>query len=226
MPRLTVPSQSRNWPRLAILAVVGVTAAGCADSARFDSNPYASNRRSAPQQDVTGSISSRPIHRVETQTLPAPTPTRPYSVPAGVASGAQGLGAYRPGTRAPEYTGSVPEQRVAAAPAKPSGHWTWSGGTPVVVGRGESLDAIARKYGVPTQAILETNGIHSAAAIHAGERVVIPRYVVGEAQVQTPHVAAPRIEPARVEPARHAAMPASARAGVAATDVHIVQPGE
>src|SRR6185312_608831 len=97
------------------------------------------------------------------------------------ASGAQGLGAYRPGTRAPEYTGSVPEQRVAAAPAKPSGHWTWNGGTPVVV---------------------------------------------GEAQVQTPHVAAPRIEPARVEPARHAAMPASAHAGVAATDVHIVQPGE
>jgi murein DD-endopeptidase MepM/ murein hydrolase activator NlpD len=226
MPRLTVPSQSRNWPRLAILAVVGVTAAGCADSARFDSNPYASNRRSAPQQDVTGSISSRPIHRVETQTLPAPTPTRPYSVPAGVASGAQGLGAYRPGTRAPEYTGSVPEQRVAAAPAKPSGHWTWNGGTPVVVGRGESLEAIARKYGVPAQAILETNGIRSAAGIHAGERLVIPRYVVGEAQVQTPHVAAPRIEPARVEPARHAAMPASAHAGVAATDVHIVQPGE
>ena len=49
MPRLTVPSQSRNWPRLAILAVVGVTAAGCADSARFDSNPYASNHRTPPQ---------------------------------------------------------------------------------------------------------------------------------------------------------------------------------
>ena len=206
MPRLTVPSQSRNWPRLAILAVVGVTAAGCADSARFDSNPYASNHRTPPQ-DVTGSISSRPVRRVETQALPAPTPTRPYSVPAGVASGAEGLGAYRPGTRAPEYTGSVPEQRVAAAPARPSGHWTWNGGTPVVVGRGETLEAIARKYGVPAQAILETNGIHSAAAIHAGERVVIPRYVVGEAQMQTP-----RIGPARAEPVRHAAAPAPMRA--------------
>src|SRR6185312_16520511 len=138
MPRLTVPSQSRNWPRLAILAVVGVTAAGCADSARFDSNPYASNRRSAPQQDVTGSISSRPIHRVETQALPAPTPTRPYSVPAGVASGAQGLGAYRPGGQTPEYTGSVTQ----LAPAKPAGHWTWNGGTPIVVGRGDTLEGI------------------------------------------------------------------------------------
>ncbi|HSN31709.1 MAG TPA: peptidoglycan DD-metalloendopeptidase family protein, partial [Ideonella sp.] len=129
-------------------------------------------------------------------------------------------------SRAPEYTGSVPEQRVAAAPARSSGHWTWNGGTPGVVGRGETLETIARKYGVPAQAILETNGIHSAAALHAGERVVIPRYVVGEAQVETPRVAAPRIEPARVEPARRAAMTAPARTSVAATDIHIVQPGE
>src|SRR3569833_600782 len=120
MPRLTEPSRSRilacRWPRFAILAVVGVTAAGCADSARFDSNPYASDHR-APAQDVTGSIASRPVHRVDAQPLPAPTPTRPYSVPAGVASGGQGLGSYRPAGRAPEYTGSVARQQVQ--PAQP-----------------------------------------------------------------------------------------------------------
>src|SRR5579885_2924423 len=147
MPRLTVPSR-RCWPRVAILAVVGVTAAGCADSARFDSNPFASNRN-PPSQDVTGSISSRPVHRVEAQPLPAPTATRPYTVPAGVASGAQGLGAYRPAAHAPEYTGSVPQQSEAA---KPAGHWTWNGGTPIVVGRADTLESIARKYGVPAQA--------------------------------------------------------------------------
>src|SRR3569832_1091920 len=184
MPRLTEPSRSRivarhwprTWPRIAVLAVVGVTAAGWADSGRFDSNPYASNRR-APAQDVTGSISSRPVHRVETQALPAPTPTRPYSVPAGVASGGQGLGSYRPTGQSPEYTGSVSQQQTA--PAKPAGHWTWNGGTPIVVGRGDTLEAIARKYGVPAQAVLETNGVHGA--IRPGERLVIPRYVVGKA---------------------------------------------
>lgn len=221
MPRLTEPSRSRivarhwprTWPRFAVLAVVGVTAAGCADSGRFDSNPYASNRR-APAQDVTGSISSRPVHRVETQALPAPTPTRPYSVPAGVANGAQGLGAYRPGGQTPEYTGSVTQQ----APAKPAGHWTWNGGTPIVVGRGDTLESIARKHGVPAQAILETNGVHGA--IRPGERLVIPRYVVGEAQATAPHVEAPR-----AEPARQAAVPSHQQA-VAASDVHVVQPGE
>ncbi|HXD43543.1 MAG TPA: peptidoglycan DD-metalloendopeptidase family protein [Pseudolabrys sp.] len=215
MPRLTEPSRSRTWPRLAILAVVGVTAAGCADSARFDSNPFASNR-SAPSQDVTGSISSRPVHRVEAQPLPAPTATRPYTVPAGVASGAQGLGAYRPGGHAPEYTGSVPQQHEAA---KPAGHWTWNGGTPIVVGRNDTLETIARKYGVPAHAILETNGVHGA--IRPGERLVIPRYVVGEAQATSPRVEAPHVEAPRAEPVRQAvAVPSHA------SDVHVVQPGE
>ncbi|MGN6573994.1 MAG: peptidoglycan DD-metalloendopeptidase family protein [Pseudolabrys sp.] len=195
-----------------------MTAAGCADSARFDSNPYASNSR-APSQDVTGSISSRPVHRVETQALPAPTPTRPYSVPAGVASGAQGLGSYRPNGQAPEYTGSVSQQ--AAAPAKPAGHWTWNGGTPIVVGRGDTLESIARKYGVPAHAILEANGVHGA--IRPGERLVSPRYVVGEAQSSAPHVEAPRVEAARAEPVRQ---PVAHQQAAAASDVHVVQPGE
>ena len=226
MSRLTEPSRSRivartwprSWPRFVILAVVGVTAAGCADSGRFDSNPYASNRRGS-SQDVTGSISSRPVHRVETQALPAPTPTRPYSVPAGVASGAQGLGAYRPGGQTPEYTGSVTQ----LAPAKPAGHWTWNGGTPIVVGRGDTLEGIARKYGVPAQAILETNGVHGA--IRPGERLVIPRYVMGEGQATAPNIAAPHVEAARAEPVRQPVAQPRPQA-VAASDVHVVQPGE
>lgn len=226
MSRLTEPSRSRivartwprSWPRFVILAVVGVTAAGCADSGRFDSNPYASNRRGS-SQDVTGSISSRPVHRVETQALPAPTPTRPYSVPAGVASGAQGLGAYRPGGQTPEYTGSVTQQ----APAKPAGHWTWNGGTPIVVGRGDTLEGIARKYGVPAQAILATNGVHGA--IRPGERLVIPRYVMGEGQATAPNIAAPHVEAARAEPVRQPVAQPRPQA-VAASDVHVVQPGE
>jgi hypothetical protein len=117
MPRPTVPTRPRAWPRFAVLAVVGVTAAGCADSARFDSNPYASNNRAAPPE-TTGSIASRPVSRVEAQPLPAPS--RPATVTAsGVSTGAQGLGAYRPGAHAPEYTGSVPEHRE---PPKPAGH--------------------------------------------------------------------------------------------------------
>ena len=219
MPRLTVPSRFRHWPRFAILAAVGVTAAGCADSGRFTT---ASNR--TPPAEVTGSISSRPAGHVQAQALPPPTPTRPYSVPAGVSGGAGGLAAYRPNTSAPEYTGSVPASHEAP---KAAGHWTWNGGMPVVVGRGDTIDSVARRYGVPATAILQTNGIREGVAIHAGQRLVIPRYVVGEGAAEAPRNAVaraepPRIAPPRIEPQRVAEAPRMQASG----DVHVVQPGE
>jgi hypothetical protein len=52
MPRPNVPSRLRAWPRVAVLALVGIAAAGCADSARFDSNPYAANDRRSPPPEL------------------------------------------------------------------------------------------------------------------------------------------------------------------------------
>ncbi len=51
MPRLVVPSRPRAWPRVAVLALVGVAVAGCENSSRFDSNPFASNVAAAPGSD-------------------------------------------------------------------------------------------------------------------------------------------------------------------------------
>jgi murein DD-endopeptidase MepM/ murein hydrolase activator NlpD len=210
MSRPIVP-RSRAWPRFAVLAAVGVAVAGCADSARFDANPFADRKAAAPE--VTGSIATRaPTHRVESQPLPAP-PTR-----SGIASGGQGLGAYRPAEHAVVATASIPQHRPE--PAQPQGHWTWDGGSPVVVERGQSLENIAHKYGVPASAILQTNGLASAASVKPGRRLVIPRYVVGEVR----HEPA-RVEPARIEQPRVAAAPAPARPA-STGDIHIVQPGE
>src|SRR5712691_9186211 len=121
MPRSNVTSRPRAsphiWPRVAVLALVGVAAAGCSDSGRFDSNPFASNRQAPPpqQQEVTGPIASRPASSGHVEAQPLPAPSRPATVAAsgGVANGAQGLGAYRPGTT--EITGSV-QARPAPAP--------------------------------------------------------------------------------------------------------------
>ncbi len=200
MSHFNVPSRSRLWLRVAVPALLGITVAGCADSARFNSNPYASNDRTPPQE-TTGSISSRPAYsRVKSQPLPAAS--RPATVAAngGVTTGAQGLGAYRPGTS--DVTGSVTAHRAPAL----AGHWTWDGGSPVTVSSGETIESIARKYGVPASAIMETNGFREGASLRPGQRVVIPRYVTASntrapaAQVSTP----PRT----------------------AENVHIVEPGE
>ncbi|MFN3656217.1 MAG: peptidoglycan DD-metalloendopeptidase family protein [Pseudolabrys sp.] len=216
MSRPIVPSRSPVWPRVAVLAMVGIGAAGCSDSARFDSNPFASNRNAPPpSQDVTGSVGSRPATSGRVETQPLPSVSRPATVPAGggVASGAQGLGAYRPSG---DITGSV-------AAAQPSGHWTWDGGSPVTVGQGETVETIARRHGVPASAIMQTNNISSPTAVRPGQRLVIPRYVTAgtaparTAPVQTPHVQAPQVQAPQTAPARSAA---------AAGSVHVVQPGE
>jgi len=191
MPRSNVPSRLRAyshlWPRVAVLALVGIGTAGCSDSGRFDSNPYASNRNAPPSQDTTGSIASRPAssNRVEAQPLPAPSRPATVAANSGTVNGARGLGTYRPGTQpyaqdssaqdSSDVTGSI--AAAPPSPPKPSGEWTWDGGSPVTVGYAESVEQIARKHGVPVSALLRTNGIANAALVKPGQRLVIPRYI-------------------------------------------------
>ncbi len=202
MSRSSVSSRPRNythvWPRVAVLAMVGIAGASCSDSARFDSNPYASNRQSS-QQETTGSIASRPASRSYVEAQPLPAPSRPATVSAnGTANGAQGLGAYRPGSGySSDVTGTVSTRPAAAAP---TGAWTWDGGAPVTVGYGETVEQIAKKYAVPMSALMETNGITNAASVKPGQRLVIPRYVSSSAP--------------------------QAPAAKATESVHIVAPGE
>jgi len=204
MPRPKVSSCPRAWPRVAILALVGVAVAGCENSGRFDSSFFTSNREAPPpRQDVTGSIPQRSSSRtVVSQPLPAPGKPTTVAANGGVATGAHGLGAYRPGSA--EVTGSVAAPAVPAAPPPPpapAGHWTWDGGQPVTVGYGETLETVARKNGVPLAALMEVNGITNAATIRPGQRLVIPRYVSGGAQHAAP---APQVS----------------------DNVHVVEPGE
>ncbi len=169
MSRPKVDSRLRAWPRAAVLGLVGIAAAGCADSARFQANSYANDRPSPP-------------HTISA--LPAPSTSarielQPLSPPAAVAAtpasySVQSPAAYRSSGQYSDVTGSsVPPT---------SSHWTWNGGSAVTVGYGETVDGIARRHGVPASAILQTNGIRDAGQIRPGQRLVIPRHVTSGTQ--------------------------------------------
>jgi murein DD-endopeptidase MepM/ murein hydrolase activator NlpD len=186
MPRSNVPSRSRAWPRVAILGLIGIAAAGCSDSARFTSDRVA--YRPLPPSDITGSIPHRQASAssVTAQPLPAP-PQRTAASRRDYSVGGERGGAYR----SPAHERVVARSDYSHYPPSPastpsSGHLRWNGGYSVVVRRGETLASIARQSHVSVAAIMRANGIRNPSEIQPGQRIDIPRRT-GNTQ---PHVAA------------------------------------
>jgi murein DD-endopeptidase MepM/ murein hydrolase activator NlpD len=126
---------------------------------------------------------------------------------------------------------------------KPSspGQWSWDGGIAITVAQGETVDSIARRYGVPAAVIMEANKLPSPNALQAGQRLVIPRHgspaTAAPATASQPsHVAAPTASAAPVAPVSAAVAPRPVpavaagasphAAGPVNSGVHVVAPGE
>lgn len=195
-------------PQLVVFALIGLGVAGCADSGRFDSNPFASD--ASPHGDVTGSI-PKSTNSVESK----PLPHLAANSGDGSSGGGRGMGSYEP--RNADVTGSLPP----AAPPPPV--WTWEGGTPIVLHAGETLETLAHRYKVPVAAIMQANNISHPAQVHAGQHLVIPR-LKGPAVA----LAAPQTHVASNAPMIPSAAPVgSPRTALApGSIVHVVAAGE
>jgi murein DD-endopeptidase MepM/ murein hydrolase activator NlpD len=219
--------RSRLLPSASVLALI-IGVAGCSgDTTRFNDNPYARGNPDAtgsiqqPQGAAAGHVESRPLPPPTAQQAPAAGRPATVATGAGTVGGGKGLASYTPAPAgaprtaapaAPEVTGSV-----ATKPA-PAGNWSWDGGTAVTVAQGDTVEAISRKYGVPTSAILQANNLVAPATLYAGQQLVIPRYnnhsPAASAAPPVTRVAAP----AQVKPAPPAA--------TGNPGVHVVAPGE
>ncbi len=87
-------------------------------------------------------------------------------------------------------------------------NWSAEGGTPVTLANGDTVMTLANRYGVPPQAILQANGLHSASEAQPGRTLVIPVYraagVAGPGAVETqplPPRPAPAVSVAPPHPA-------------------------
>ena len=160
MRRVDEPGRSLRLFRLAVLASISVAAVSCSsDTHRFESDRIfrSSSNVQAPANEVTGSV---PQRQAAIQSSPLPPPpnasapaTRPAAAPRAVAS-------YEP---AP--------QTSAAKRA-----WNWEGGTAITVQKGDTIDGLVKRYGVPASAIAEANNIPNGTALRPGQKLVIPKY--------------------------------------------------
>src|SRR5215468_2046928 len=188
--------RSRGFPRAAVLALTAASVAACsADTSRFNENPFASLSHS----DATASIPQTQVAQG-----PQPNPTA-SAAPASSGSGkAVAL-------NSPARSGSG--DAAGSVLRKSSANWSWDGGTAVTVAPGDSVETIARRYGVPASVIMQANNIAAPASLHAGQRLVIPRYKPSRVATTVP----PR--PAVPTPA-----PVASPAGNA--NIHVVAAGD
>lgn len=224
MSRAVALRRLRQFPPVATLALISVAFAGCSsDTNRFGGNPYASPyaSRSAPPE-TTGSIppiARAPSSVVESRPLPNyQQGSQPQSYATygsqPVSGGGHGVGSYSPPSSPIETTGTTTAPKSIAA----TDGWTREGGTRVIVGTSDTVDILARRYSVPSDAILKANNLVGPRALQPGQQIVIPRRLDAStataSRAGAPAVAAP------------ATRPASTSESSDAKGVHVVNAGE
>jgi murein DD-endopeptidase MepM/ murein hydrolase activator NlpD len=204
MSRVLEMLRARSWPRAAALTLMTIGVAACSsDASRFHDSPFGLG------SDTTGSVAQgvpqgQPVSRVESR------PLAPQGAQAQPIQPATKLAAATPGA------GSVVRKPTAA------GNWSWEGGKAITVGAGDTIDAIARRHGVPASAIIQANNIAPPATIYPGQRLVIPRYNASPVAA----AAAPAVRPPASTPAPAPAAAASAAPGAGTAGVHVVAAGD
>jgi murein DD-endopeptidase MepM/ murein hydrolase activator NlpD len=200
MRAVVVRSIWRPWSRLALFGALAAGVAGCSsDTARFgnpNANPFAS--QGSRPAEMTGTVQPAPTSRVATQSLPPPpAATRPATVSSiGVSGGGGGMGSYTPSAALPPPAPPPPPSREITGSIGHDPHPNRKGdGSAIVVGTGETAESLASKYGVPAHAILKANGLKSAAEIHPGQRLIIPKYNLATAPAAPHHAPAPTAAP-------------------------------
>ena len=70
-------------------------------------------------------------------------------------------------------TGTVKSGQAESDPAG----WSRTGGTQVTAKEGETIYNLSRRFGVPADVLMKTNGISDANGLKVGQKIVIPTYV-------------------------------------------------
>ena len=180
----------RGAVRVALTGLIGIWLAGCSpDTDRFSqayapapdpfSNPFASN--AAPSAAPTSSVASTP--------LAPPAPVSTAAIPPAQAP-------YAP----------APQNHIASSQPVGGSATGWSivGGSPIVVAQGDDAESVSRRYGVPTAALIKSNGLANGSQIHAGMHLVIPVYSAGAEPSGAKPKKTAEAEDADVTPAKHA----------------------
>jgi len=183
MSNLAIRRTSRFLVQAAALALVAGFSAGCSgDTSRFG-NIFAETDnqdqiigRADPMP--TGSINPQATYAQPAYAQPAYT-QQTYAAPASTyPSGAVSSSALPPAPGAVVNNGAyVRPTQTAALPAPPTTQpWAPANGTSITVKPGDTVQVLARRYGVAESSLLAANGLVAGAQLTPGQTIVIPAY--------------------------------------------------
>ena len=190
---MRVSPRTAIWPQLVAISLIGLGAAGCADSGRFgDLFGSTGSTNTAARGDAYGAAApSASAAHIEAKPLPHLASAEEGAPGYGV--GATRAGAppshYQPMAIAPSQSSTV-SHRTASAPrgklVAPS--------VVHIVAAGETLKSIARSYRKPVAVIARANNLAVNAKVKPGERITIPD--MKEASQASPGRAEPSVSQA------------------------------
>ena len=207
---------SRFALHLCAATALAALVSGCSTDASRWGDPFGNPFSTASDETAPA---AKPRHVASNDVIPAgrtPPVTSQALAPRAVATS----NAYRPSSMASnepvsrETTGSIEPGPKRVASGTSFGGWTTTGGTPIEVAQGESADVIANRYGVPTKALLQVNGLANAAEVQPGTRITVPVYSATASSAHSAPMATSRTEErhlASAEPAQVLRAPSSAR---------------
>jgi len=199
MSNLAICRTSRFLVQVAAVAILAGFSAGCSgDVSRFG-NVFAETDnqdqiigRADPMP--TGSINAQATYAQPAYAQPAYT-QQTYAAPASTypSSGAVSSNTLPPAPGAvvnngayvrPGQTAALPPPTTGTAPATQP--WAPSNGTAVTVKPGDTVQVLARRYGVAESSLLAANGLVAGAQLTPGQNIVIPAYGQQSAAVAAP----------------------------------------
>ena len=176
--------RSRSY-RLAFTAgFIGAALSACSqDSSRFSDDPFTNpfGSRSDVTSAVpsgTGTVESQPLAGPPSQSgtsqQPSYASSSPQTVPAAPAP------VYNP---SPQQIAYQPATTGSNTPRSGATGWRANGGAAVTLQPGETVETVARRYGVSAAAILRANNFADASRVPPGTRLVIPSYQAPAGQI-------------------------------------------
>jgi len=145
--------------------------------------PYPGDAVAAAPVDggYSRSVTRSSIEPIKVQALPPVAQSEPaQAATRPVRTAAARVDQTVTGTVAQSQTLKPPAQTAMAKAAIEDGEpkgWSRAGGTQITVREGETVYNLSRRFGVPADVIMRTNGLATADGLQSGQKLVIPTYV-------------------------------------------------